>query len=107
MPGSDEDHRRRPSVLQVQLDLSGDQARSRFPRRSVLLVAAAGVALALLLTLVLVLPEVLLRSTVSADGERLLKARSDLRGQLLQAVGALFFIVTAVLSWRQLRNFSK
>jgi uncharacterized protein YjbI with pentapeptide repeats len=99
----DTDRTQRLSAPQVRPEPLGDKLNLRITRRSLLVVVTAGAALALLLALVLTLPEHLLHSAVSADGERLLKARSDLRGQLLQAVGALFFIVTATLSWRQLR----
>jgi hypothetical protein len=68
----------------------------------------------LLATCVFVLPGVLVPTRVEAAGEipaverlRLqnerLKLRNDVRTTMLQAMGGAFFLVTALLTWRQLQ----
>jgi anti-anti-sigma factor len=71
------------------------------------IIGAATAGVLVLLAVVLVVPTLVIDEAISSDVERGLKARSDLRGTLLQALGGLFFIATSVFTWRQLRVSQK
>ncbi|MBE8517014.1 pentapeptide repeat-containing protein [Amycolatopsis sp. H6(2020)] len=87
-------------------DMGSHQGKPR-PSRWFRAPAAATVGMVVLLVLLLVatliVPDLVITSPADVPNQQMSAARSALRGNLLQAFGALFFIVTAVTAWHQLR----